>query len=189
MLALTLTAPWGSLVAVAAQRPELGKLWETRSWAPRGLRLPIQMAIHQGSNLKPVEGLVGLQALCADEPFRSAILPIIYEEQIDAEDQPYPTWDLRRLPLGFIVAVVTLAEVGTACWGYDGPRQVPAVRWPGGRIENVPEPELSFGDYTPGRRIWRLAEIRALPAPVRCRGYQSLWRVPAEVAAQIEAQL
>jgi hypothetical protein len=189
MYAATLTAPWGSLIAVAAQRPELGKHWETRSWAPRGLRGPLRFAVHQGKNLGPVGGRAGLQAVCADAPFWAAIEPIIYQEQIDPQGNPYPTWDVARLPLGRIVAVVTLAEVGRACWGYEGHQPVPAVHWPDGKIENVPQPELSFGDYTPGRRIWRLVDIVALPEPVEAVGRQGLWMLGGRAAAAVAEQI
>jgi hypothetical protein len=189
MYGLTLTAPWGTLIAVAATHPTLGKHWETRSWAPRNLRGPLRFAVHQGKNLGPVGGKLGLQGICADEPFRAALDSALYEERRDAQDNAYPTWDVARLPLGRIVAVATLADVGRACWGYDGLRQVPAVRWPDGKIENVPQPELSFGDYTPGRRIWRLTEIVALPEPVEARGKQGLWMLGGRATAAVQAQL
>jgi hypothetical protein len=42
--------------------------------------------------------------------------------------------------------------------------------------DNLPtEPELSFGDYTPGRWAWRLQEIRPLPMPVPAKGQLALW--------------
>lgn len=50
-------------------------------------------------------------------------------------------------------------------------------------------PERAFGDYAPGRYAWLLANVRALPEPVPCRGYQQLWDVPIAVAAAIAAQL
>jgi hypothetical protein len=66
---------------------------------------------------------------------------------------------------------------------------VPAVRWPDGKIENVPQPELSFGDYAPGRRIWRLTEIVALPEPVEAQGKQGLWMLGGRAAAAVAEQL
>jgi hypothetical protein len=189
MYALTLTAPWGSLVAIAAQRPELGKHWETRSWKPRGLSKPLRFAIHQGKNLKPVGGKLGLQGICADAPFWAALDSALYEERRDAQDNAYPSWDVARLPLGKIVAVATLAEVGRACWGYEGHQPVPAVRRPDGKIENVPQPELSFGDYTPGRLIWRLVDIIALPEPVEAQGKQGLWMLGGRAAAAVAEQI
>lgn len=37
-----------------------------------------------------------------------------------------------------------------------------------------PEPERSFGDYTPGRYAWYLRDVRAI-SPVPCKGAQGLW--------------
>lgn len=37
------------------------------------------------------------------------------------------------------------------------------------------EPELSFGDFTPGRYAWFLDNIEALPKPIPARGRQRLW--------------
>lgn len=37
------------------------------------------------------------------------------------------------------------------------------------------EPELSFGDYSPGRFAWLLADIRPLSQPIPARGAQGLW--------------
>jgi hypothetical protein len=181
MHALTLTAPWGTLVSIAAQRPELGKHWETRGWAPRNLRGPLRFAIHQAASLKPVGGMTGLDTICGAEPFAAALWPIIGESEA--------IYNVDRLPLGRIVAVATLAEVGRACLGYDGAVEVPAVRWPDGRIENVPQPELAFGDYRPGRRVWRLESIIALPEPVEATGARSLWMLGPRAEAAVRAQL
>ncbi len=40
------------------------------------------------------------------------------------------------------------------------------------------EPELSFGDYTPGRYVWRLENVRLLPTPIPYKGSLGLWTVP-----------
>ncbi|GIK37899.1 MAG: hypothetical protein BroJett011_17320 [Chloroflexota bacterium] len=44
-----------------------------------------------------------------------------------------------------------------------------------------PEPERSFGDYTPGRWAWRLEQIRPLAAPVPATGAWGLWPAPADL--------
>jgi activating signal cointegrator 1 len=184
MRGLTLTAPWGTLIAIGAKRIE------TRSWATsyRGL-----VAIHQAKGLKPVGGRIGLQAICSDEPFRSAINPAIYEER-EFKGERYPTWDLDRLPLGCIVAVATL----TNC------HRIPDVprHFPRGVPDDHPHasypvvlppfsdtPELSFGNYAPGRYAWLLDDVRRLPEPIPHRGALSLWAVPAEVERRIAEQL
>lgn len=49
-----------------------------------------------------------------------------------------------------------------------------------------PEPELSFGDYTPGRFMWKLANIRPLPQLIPARGRQFIWTPEAPVLEQLE---
>lgn len=41
----------------------------------------------------------------------------------------------------------------------------------------------------PGQYHWRLADVQVLPEPVPCRGAQGLWRVPADIAARVLAQV
>lgn len=61
-------------------------------------------------------------------------------------------------PLGKVVAVCRLA----------GCERCTARNTPG-------EPERSFGDYGPGRWLWRLEDVRALAVPVAACGKQGLW--------------
>lgn len=47
---------------------------------------------------------------------------------------------------------------------------------------NTPtEPELSFGDYTPGRYAWICANAKPFKKIIPYRGYQGLFNVPDEV--------
>jgi hypothetical protein len=56
--------------------------------------------------------------------------------------------------------------------------------------ENAPDgDEFDFGDYTPGRFMWRLENVRRLPVPIACKGALGLWAVPADVLALIRAGL
>lgn len=183
MRGLTLTAPYGTLIALAEKFPELGKHHETRS---RPFHYRGWLAIHQGKNLKPVGGLIGLQALCADEPFKSAIEPEIYEERMDGQGQSFPVWDLNRLPLGKIVALANY----TACYQvgrggkvmYDLNQLHVSVPLPAGN-------DFAFGNYAPRRYALKLEQIRALPEPIPYRGSQGLWIVPEGVQAAIWSQL
>lgn len=47
--------------------------------------------------------------------------------------------------------------------------------------------ERAFGDFSPGRFMWILEDVRALPAPVHCKGALSLWELPSEVEAACDA--
>jgi hypothetical protein len=175
MKGLTLTLPYPYLIAVAATRPDLGKCWETRDWAPPSWRG--EVAIHVAENLKPVGGPAGLVDLCATSPFREALAVLGFTGR--------DLLDKRRR--GVIVAVAQFSGAGWAIWKDGGL----AVKWDadGKDVSRVREPELSFGDYSPVRRVWRFDAIRALPVPVRCAGARSLWEVPAVVEAEIRGQL
>lgn len=168
MRGLTLTAPYGTLIALAEKWPELGKQHETRG---RPFNYRGWLAIHQGKNLKPVGGLNGLSALRNDEPFFSALRQAGYRSD---------------LPLGKIVAVVNY----TACYivgrgstvMYDTKNGDIAVPVPTGN-------DLAFGNYAPCRYALKLEQIRALPEPIPFRGSQGLWNVPEDVQAAIWGQL
>lgn len=85
--------------------------------------------------------------LLFDEDFRDAI-----------RRSGFTPADFTSLPLGAVVAVVRLVDC------------VRITR------DNAPSaPEHAFGDYTPGRFMWRLRDTRRLPEPITARGYQQLW--------------
>jgi hypothetical protein len=178
--ALTLTQPWATLVAVGAKKIE------TRSWRT-DYRGPI--AIHAGKGLGPVRGIAGLRELCGREPFRSVLdahwadIRLIsgwFGElgQITREPE-------RCLPAGSIVAVATLVS----CEPTDGADARHGGGWHlVGNVEGrwyLTDQERAFGDYSPGRYAWLLADVRRLPVPIPARGALGLWTVPAEIEAQI----
>ena len=76
---------------------------------------------------------------------------------------------ISRWHLGHIIAVVDLIDC----------IRITANNAP-------PEPEFSFGDYTPGRFMFKLENVRRLATPVPCKGALGIWTVPAEIAAQVE---
>lgn len=49
--------------------------------------------------------------------------------------------------------------------------------------------ELAMGDWSPGRWAWRFLDVQHLRRSVPCRGRQKLFTLPADVAAQVQAQL
>jgi hypothetical protein len=67
---------------------------------------------------------------------------------------------LGDMPFGGIVAVCTLENCIRTF-----------------RLQDLPEPERSFGDYTLGRYGWILRNIRILKDPIPMRGQQGFWEV------------
>jgi activating signal cointegrator 1 len=157
MKVLTLTQPWATLVAIGAKKIE------TRSWST-SYRGPL--AIHAAKGLGSIGGYAGLRRLWATEPFRTAL------------------WDYETpnaLPLGSIVAVCDLVAVGRVD-RYEDEEWSGSVLNFGWRMDNLPEePEFSFGDYSPGRFVWLLANVRALPVPIPCKGALGLWNYEGEL--------
>ncbi len=165
MKAITLTQPWATLVAIGAKRIE------TRSWQS-SYRGPL--AIHAAKGF-PRE----CRELCLTEPFRSALRDAGY----DVPDNR-PMIMNKILPLGCIVATCELtgvystnsrifsfassdifisSETGISVGAHELFRLPPA------------EPELSFGDYSPGRYAWVLGNIKPLAVPIPAKGSLSLW--------------
>lgn len=153
MKAITLTQPWATLVAIGAKKIE------TRSWST-SYRGPL--AIHAAAGLGPVGGNQGLLDLCRGEPFRSALLAA-------------GILGTTALPRGAIVAVTRLEacvdtlfmtlEGRARVTGFDGER----------RYWNLTDQERAFGDYTPGRFAWLLANVRQLAEPIPAKGALGLW--------------
>lgn len=180
MMGLSLWQPFASLVAFGA------KGIETRSWAT-GYRGPI--AIHATKAFPP-----DAIAECHREPFTAVLKAAGIRVPAD-------------LPRGAVVAVARLTDVlpiveangrmpRLRCVGLDDegiarvwePSVLEGCAFHVGDIQPN-EHEAAFGNYAPGRFGWLLADVRALPEPIPCRGGQGLWAVPADLVAQIERQL
>ena len=170
MKALTLTQPWATLVAIGAKKIE------TRSWRT-DYRGPI--AIHAGQGLGPVGGKRGLHLQCAAPRFFDALKLSMMRVRYNRDGETWPEYDPDLLPLGAIVAVATLVDCVRATGnGYIEHR---ATRL----LDKVSAQECAFGDYSPGRYAWLLADVHRLPEPIPARGAQRLWNVPAEVEAAL----
>lgn len=78
-----------------------------------------------------------------------------------------------NMPRGCVVAVATLAAV----------ERTEQSR------KRVSDQELEFGNYEDGRFAWWLRDVIRLPEPVPCRGYQKMWRLPANVEAAVREQV
>lgn len=103
---------------------------------------------------------VGLGITCRQPAFARALRAADYT-------------DVRQLERGAIVALCDLMDCVRIT-----PENTP------------PEPECSFGDYTPGRWAWHLANVRRLPEPIPARGSLGLWtwELPEGVAVTTAGQ-
>lgn len=168
MKGLSLTQPWATLVALGAKRVET-RAWSTpyRGW----------LAIHAAKGLTAVGGLSGLVDLCQTEPYRSGLVDGALRNSLPEFVVP------SNIPLGAIVAVGYLHRCGRIRQDAEGKTFLE-----GGSPEVV-EPELSFGDYTPGRFGWAFSNVRRLPEPIPCRGALGLWAVEPQIVQTLRSVL
>ncbi len=159
MKAITIWQPWASLIACGAKK------FETRSWATS------------------YRGLIAIHA-AAKNP-----------ETIFIE--PNTIWEMKKvlnidsfeeLPFGGIIATAELVDClhivyhpGT---NIDKAKLIPIgaesltndKHHPDFGKYIVPtEQEMLFGDWTPGRYAWELANVKMLAEPVPAKGRQRLW--------------
>lgn len=166
MKCLSLQQPWATLVAIGA------KSIETRSWStPYRGPLAIQAAKTWNAELIAVAGA---------DPFATLLRAAGFCQ----------TAIYRPPPRGVIVAVCRML----GCVRVPIPHFVHGDSCiAAGRTIPPEEPERSFGNYSPGRYAWILADVVALREPIQCRGSLGLpdlsLSLPAETVAQLEALL
>lgn len=174
---LCLNPSYGSCIAACDKRPELGKHIETRGYWPYDFKGTL--FIHQTKGLGEMySDESDLADHCAEWPFCEAL-----------EAMGYTRAD--QLPRGKVVAVARLvAAVPTASLSddgfYSGPRSVETGVV---RLWKLTDRERAMGNYAPGRYALLLADIRALPEPVTCRGMQGLWVPDAATIARVREQV
>ena len=190
MKALTLWQPWASLVALGL------KTIETRGWRTN-YRGPLLIHAAKRSPDAWVQGVTAMRQpdgrwdiYAITEPGNGATHPC---------------------PLGAVVATCTLADVVPMVH----PGEEEAVRrleagdatdpllggdlWLCEPVEETDDPleaieaaghvdvsdQRPYGDYSPGRYAWLLADVRALPQPMPAKGRQGLWTPDSELLARV----
>lgn len=151
MKTITITQPWATLVAIGA------KHIETRSWSTH-YRGPL--AIHAAKGLSPVGGMAGLCELCYEKPFYDAL-------------QAAGIRRATRLPFGAIVATCQLVDVRIIGQEENGDATILADDMRS--FFPILGNERAFGDYSPGRYAWLLADVKPLAEPIPARGALGLW--------------
>ena len=175
MKAITLYQPWASLI------PEGHKTIETRVRPPPLSLVGQRIAIHAGKRK---------QRRAEWGPEIKAIMdavPIIESNAEPVAVQIGPNGDIidpkhhhqivyPRLPLGAVVATAVLHAVwqvvtleGTSDGGTTAHCKGMSL-WKPHSVKVDP-----FGDYSVGRYLWHLRDIRKLPEPVPATGRQGIW--------------
>ncbi|MCL5997078.1 MAG: ASCH domain-containing protein [Chloroflexi bacterium] len=135
------------------------KTIETRSWMTNYTG---PLAIHAAKTFPR-----WAQDTCFIEPFFSTLRS--YYAVLGLTDN-YGKDILKLLPLGQIVAIGELVSI----------RHVESV--------DPPEPERSFGDYSPGRHAWMLQNVRPV-MPMPARGTLGLWEFDLPTATPARKKL
>jgi hypothetical protein len=147
MKCLSLNQPWASLIALGVKKIE------TRSWKTnyRG-----KLAIHASAKFTNE-----MKRLCTVEPFRNALIEGGYGSGPEF------------LPCGFVIATCDLVD----CVVIPTFKKYYALGKPGKWLWGLPpdQPELSFGDYTPGRYAWRLENVKIFSRIIPAKGKLGLW--------------
>jgi len=152
MKALTIRQPWASLIACGA------KVYETRSWPTkyRG-----QIAIHA--------------AVKDPQKTWNGLSPKVQRAMPAALLDKYPSF--QNMPRGAVIATAELVE----CWKVisDSKQRVAlgGTRPDRHAIKFLRKPihEILYGDFTPGRYAWEIANVIVLAKPVPAKGRLGLW--------------
>ena len=150
MDALTAHQPWASLLAHGIQTRE------TRSWRPPARAVGTRIAIHAGRKVIRDPGEMGWETW---EAIR----------ELYGDDWAW------SLPTG---AVLATALLRTALQVADrDPGVGRAAVWPLGNraLEETIDTE-PHGNYSPGRWLWVLEDVRMLAEPAPARGSLGLWQ-------------
>ncbi len=173
MNALTLHQPWASLIALGI------KTIETRSWGARHSATGQPLAIHAAKR-EPAGGTIGT-------------FGVIRAHDVAMNEYPGTEWCLwsepgwHPLTLGAVVATCTLVDVvpiltpaviierrSDKAVSVLGNSLLMCPRFGAGPIDDIAG-QRPYGDFTPGRFAWLLADIVRLDPPIPAKGRQGLW--------------
>lgn len=126
------------------------KRYETRSWATN----------HRGPLLIVASNkwTAPLNALCHGEPYRSALEAAGVDFSGDWGQRPP-----AGLDVGKIIGLVTLTDCLT----------VQSIR-----LTDAAAPEITFGDWSPGRFAWRCETPVRFAEPIPWKGHLGVYDVP-----------
>lgn len=203
MKALTLWQPWASLIALGVKSIET-RAWSTSYRGPLAIHAAATTKgfdMLPGDCEGTVEGgwrygYIG--DFQAAHCFRSSDEGTRGETYLHCLNGPGTTSEPDPCPLGAVVATCTLVDVVPIIAPEENPfDRYPCVQtslvsdWPDGWLElyhptlgNPIDPEGSglsipqqapFGDFSPGRYAWLLADVEPLAEPVPAKGRQGLW--------------
>lgn len=171
MRGISLWQPWASLMANGSKRDE------TRNSVTK-----VRGEVAICASLKWTRQL---KDIATTEPFLSALITPshsgTYTAMVDVNNM------IAATPLGCVVAVgelydsITSDEWVRKYW-------LPSVGFDYA-TEGKTRFEYDFGNYAPGRGVWRFRNMRKLKQPVPCKGAQQWFFLPDSVEQDVRTQL
>ena len=154
---LTLWQPWATLYVHKIKKLET----RPKETSHRGTYL-----IHSAQKWSKEQA-----EICIREPFKSALVQIGYLHKHESEDDGYKGYYFS-FPMGFIIGAVDIERCAKIYSWSDGYFWIHNHEMVWTRII---EPELSFGDYTPGRFAWLGSNHRILMEPIPYKNGQGYY--------------
>lgn len=167
MRAISLWQPWASLMANGSKRNE------TRGGVTKVRGEVAICASKKWTNQ--------LKELCYSSPFSEGLVGDLFKGMGGEVERM--TQVMLNTPLGCVVAVGEL---------YDSITSEEWIRLHADALRANSSSvlrELRFGNYAPGRGVWRFRKMRKLAKPVPCKGAQQWFNLPPDVEAAVRAQL
>ena len=163
MKAITLHEPWATLIACGAKKIE------TRDWAPPRSLIGERIAIH-AARREPGAGNLQLLKTLSEMPsgYGQNRHGVIFE---------------RDAPLGCVVATAILADYGKV-------DHISGRSASGGVLVHVEDSKLghdrwvvedAYGDFSLGRYLWYLEDVKVISPAVPAKGHQGFWNVDLHV--------
>jgi hypothetical protein len=163
MKALTLTQPWASLVAISAKKIE------TRSWRT-AYRGPLAIHAAKGFPKGAQDYLDSLVFFGAFKPKHAAILKRVGLRLVP---KPCKREVAGSLPVGAVIATCRLIScLPTRELQHN--QIIETDLFAKSPVFKLDDQERTFGDYSPGRWAWLLADVQPCE-PIPARGALSLW--------------
>lgn len=159
---LTMWQPWASLLVHGVKKIETRP--KPTTWtAEKGSYL-----IHAASRWTLEQA-----SICLQEPFKSELKKLRFYIHAYAGKKKIET----NLPLGQIIGAI---EVTECCMIYT-PNPLSIIIHPWVNPKNtktiyIRDPELSFGNYEPGRYVWLTQNPRVLKTPIPYKGGQGYYQ-------------
>lgn len=168
MRAISLWQPWASLMALEKKKDE------TRNGVTK-VRGEVAICASKKWTME-------LKDLACSDPFLSALSDSTPGE-LKAREWNAASRIITATPLGCVVSVGELYESITAEEWIELHRELLLAD------SSAALRELRFGNYAPGRGVWRFRNMRKLAKPVPVRGGQFWFNLSPEVEAAVRAQL